>query len=209
MLDIEAKFDVAIAGKRVSELTSVRAIRSFLSAQQPGGVSLHQPGLQDSGVPGQGRSKVIHRGLADIYFDRTSITNVDAQGDALRYRGYSVDDLADNTEFEEASFVLIYGSPPDSNQLAAHSSRLRALRPIPEPARRVLAASTGLPPFNALQAGVAALADPALADPDDALGVIAQLPTLVSSYHRLRSGAQPLDPKPELGHAANYTAFTR
>src|SRR5581483_2088458 len=37
-----------------------------------------------------------------------------------------------------------------------------------------------------------------------AVKLIAMMPTLVAAIHRLRHGQEPLEPDPELGHAASF-----
>ncbi|MBR1217513.1 hypothetical protein JQ557_05915 [Bradyrhizobium sp. U87765 SZCCT0131] len=206
MLEIEARYGVAITSDHVSELTSVGAIRAFLLngltlAPSPSPSVLRQ--LNSSRQVDETAPPPVHRGLAGIHFDRTAITHIDAGGNALRYRGYSVDELADRADFEQTAFLLIQGHLPRGEELAAFSAALRKARAIPASVERIVDALSDRPPFNALQAAVAALAETGPAAPDADLLAIAQFPTLLASYHRLRSGSQPLAPRPDLGHAAN------
>jgi len=39
---------------------------------------------------------------------------------------------------------------------------------------------------------------------DEAVGVVARVPTIVASYWRLRNGQEPLEPRADLGHTANF-----
>ena len=43
----------------------------------------------------------INRGLKGIYFERSSISDIDGSKGELTYRGYQIDDLAKNSTFEE------------------------------------------------------------------------------------------------------------
>ena len=52
----------------------------------------------------------IMRGLKDVYFERSAVTSIDGRAGDLRYRGYSIHDLAEHSTFEEeAAPVLSVG----------------------------------------------------------------------------------------------------
>ena len=61
----------------------------------------------------------IHRGLKGVYFDRSPCTFIDGRAGDLRYRGYSIHDLAENSSFEETAWLLLYGELPSAQELAA------------------------------------------------------------------------------------------
>tara|TARA_E500000178_G_scaffold339582_1_gene381224 strand:- start:504 stop:1805 length:1302 start_codon:yes stop_codon:yes gene_type:complete len=48
---------------------------------------------------------------------RSSITFLDGEKGVLRYRGYSIEDLAENASFLEVAFLLIYGQLPNESEL--------------------------------------------------------------------------------------------
>ena len=43
----------------------------------------------------------VHRGLNGVYFDRSATSDIDGHAGELRYRGYSIHDLAERSTFEE------------------------------------------------------------------------------------------------------------
>ncbi|MBR6832641.1 MAG: citrate (Si)-synthase, partial [Fibrobacter sp.] len=49
---------------------------------------------------------------------RSAITYVDGEHGILRYRGYSIEDLAEKATFPETAWLLIYGELPTQQQLA-------------------------------------------------------------------------------------------
>ena len=49
----------------------------------------------------------VHRGLKDVYFDRSGVSSIDGRAGELRYRGYSIHDLAENATFEEVCALLV------------------------------------------------------------------------------------------------------
>lgn len=77
-------------------------------------------------------------GLRGIKAGSTAICTVGQQGDGLHYRGYSVEDLADKTSFEEVAYLLLYGELPTAAQLSAYKAKLKTLRGLPQALRDVL-----------------------------------------------------------------------
>ena len=52
----------------------------------------------------------IHRGLKEIYLDRTKSSYIDGKNGKLYYRGFNINELANNSSFEEVSYLLIHGT---------------------------------------------------------------------------------------------------
>ena len=50
----------------------------------------------------------IHRGLKGVYFDRSQVCAIDGRAGELRYRGYSIHDLAERSTFEETCYLLLH-----------------------------------------------------------------------------------------------------
>ena len=66
----------------------------------------------------------VHRGLKDVYFERSETTFIDGKAGELRYRGYSIHDLATQSTFEETAYLLLYGELPSKAELARIDQRL-------------------------------------------------------------------------------------
>src|ERR1700731_4012856 len=75
----------------------------------------------------------IHRGLKGVYFDRSPCTFIDGRIGELRYRGYSIHDLAEHSSFEETAWLLLHGELPNARQLSAFDNDLKAARSLPAP----------------------------------------------------------------------------
>ena len=54
----------------------------------------------------------------------SDITFLDGEKSILNYRGYSIEDLAENCSFVEVAYLLINGSLPDTDELEAVKYRL-------------------------------------------------------------------------------------
>ena len=77
-------------------------------------------------------------GLAGVTAGRTTIATVGKEGKGLTYRGYSIDDLAERSTFEEVAYLLIYGRLPAVVELREYKEKLRRLRGLPSPLKTIL-----------------------------------------------------------------------
>ncbi|MDA8108129.1 MAG: citrate (Si)-synthase [Betaproteobacteria bacterium] len=154
----------------------------------------------------------IHRGLKGVYFDRSQVCFIDGRAGELRYRGYSIHDLAQRSSFEETCYLLMKGELPKRAELAAFDAELRAARVLPPQIYDVIRAVRRAHPMDVLRTAVSALAafDPEVGDnsPQATLrkGVrlTSQVPMIVAAHEHLRGGREPVAPDARLGHAANF-----
>jgi citrate synthase len=151
-------------------------------------------------------------GLDGVVAAATRLSHVDGEAGELSIGGFPLAELAPRAGCEEVLHLLWTGHLPDAGELAALRAELAALR-RPSPAVLDLlraAARAGAEPMDALRAGLAAMAlEPARpAGPEEdrrqAARLVAGAPALVAAFHRLRSGAEPVAPRDDLGHAASY-----
>ncbi len=68
----------------------------------------------------------------------TAICTVGVAGSGLTYRGYDLIDLADNTSFEEVSYLILHGKLPNAQELKSYIDRIKFLRDIPKELKIVL-----------------------------------------------------------------------
>jgi citrate synthase len=154
----------------------------------------------------------IHRGLKDVYFERSATTFIDGKAGELRYRGYSIHDLAEHSTFEETGYLLLHGELPTKAELAAFDTSLRQARTLPAPVVDIIKSLHGAHPMEVLRTAVSALGafDPEAADSSRAATVrkgirlTSQVPMIVAVHHRLRQGLAPVAASETLGHAANF-----
>ncbi|MBM4415450.1 MAG: citrate (Si)-synthase [Chloroflexi bacterium] len=159
----------------------------------------------------------IHRGLQGVYFDRSSTSFIDGRAGTLLYRGYSIHELAEHATFEEVAYLLLQGELPARAQLAAFDGELRAARAVPAPVVELLRALRDAHPMDALRTATSALAafDPETRDNSveatlrKGARLTAQVPTLVMAHHALREHREPVAPRADLGHAANFLYMLR
>ena len=76
-------------------------------------------------------------GLAGMVAGRTAICTVGKEGVGLTYRGYAIEDLAAEGDFEEVAYLLLYGELPDASRAVRLPGPARfAPRACPTPSRR-------------------------------------------------------------------------
>lgn len=77
-------------------------------------------------------------GLRGQSVGSTAVSTVGKEGVGLTYRGYTIEDLAENASFEEVAYLLIYGAFPEQRELAAFKQRLREKRGLPDALKTTL-----------------------------------------------------------------------
>ena len=153
----------------------------------------------------------IHRGLKGVYFDRSPCTFIDGRIGELRYRGYSIHDLAEHSSFEETAWLLLHGELPNKSQLAEFDLALKAARELPAPIVEIIRTIKHAHPMDVLRTAASALAafDAETADNSreavlrKGIRLTSQVPMIVAAHARLREGLQPVAASKELSHAAN------
>jgi citrate synthase len=156
---------------------------------------------------------VTEKGLRDIIAAQTKISDIDGETGRLWYVGYEIGDLAENASFEEVVYLLHHLELPTRAQLDELNAFLieeRDLHPFLAKLMPTLAQTTS--PMSMLRTSVSATS---AYDPDGwddspeaefrkALRLIAKIPTLLATYHRLRTGQEIIPSNPRLSHAANF-----
>jgi len=154
----------------------------------------------------------IHRGLKGVYFERSATTFIDGKAGELRYRGYSIHDLAQQSTFEETAYLLLNGELPNATQLAAFDADLKAARHIPGPVIDIIRSVAHGHPMDALRTAVSALAafDPQTQDNSleatraKGIRLSSQIPVIIGALAALRAGRPIPNSDPSLSHAANF-----
>ena len=97
-------------------------------------------------------------GLEGVVAGETAISTVGKKGRGLTYRGYAIDDLAEQSTFEEVAHLLIHGKLPNREDLALFRNRLMALRSLPAELKTVLEQlPASAHPMDVLRTGCSAL----------------------------------------------------
>ena len=155
----------------------------------------------------------VKKGLEGVVMDTSSVSKVNAETNSLVYRGYPVQDLAENCSFEEVAYLMYNGELPNKAQLAEFSAKEKSLRDISKDNLNVIKA---LPkkchPMDSIRTGVSFLgcederiwdASPAV-NMDKAIRLLAKIPTMVAADYRFKKGLDFIAPNPNLSIAENF-----
>lgn len=152
-------------------------------------------------------------GLEDVVALTSDLCFIDGKEGRLVYRGYDAVDLSEHATFEEVVFLLWHGKLPDRDQLTMLQKELAAQRSLAPAVRNLLAT---LPkatlPMDALRTAVSLAG---IYDPDGdamdqeanhrkALRLVAQIPTMVATFERMRQGRDVVEPDPTYSLAENF-----
>ena len=154
----------------------------------------------------------INRGLRGVYFERSGVSSIDGKAGELRYRGYSIHDLARHSTFEETAYLLLCGDLPERESLERFRLDLVEARRLPQAVLDVIRMVKDAHPMDVLRTAVSALAgfDPDAGDDTaDAVrrkGVrlTSQAAMIVAAHNAIRNGRAPVEPDPALSHAGNF-----
>ncbi len=164
-----------------------------------------------------GRVTLDH-GFVNTASCTSSITYIDGDAGILRYRGYPIEQLAEQSTFLETSYLLIYGELPTADQLDEFKTQIRLHTMLHEDLRRFF---DGFPrdahPMPVLSSAVSALStfyqdslDPF--DPEQVeistIRLLAKMPTIAAYAYKKSVGQPYLYPDNSLGFIDNFLRMT-
>ena len=158
----------------------------------------------------------LRKGLEGVLVAESELSYIDGDEGRLVYRGYDIEDLARGASYEEVVYLLWHGELPTRDELDSFTESMTDEQTVDEEvievARRL--ADAGETPMGALRTLVSYLSaeDP---EPDseptdlDAAArkgrrITAKIPTALAAFDRLRRDEEVLEPREDLGLAANF-----
>lgn len=154
----------------------------------------------------------LDKGLEGVVACSTAVSSI--QGNTLNYRGYSIEDLAAHSTFEEVVYLLWNDKLPSAAELESFKKELVAEMVLPADyvqALKVLP-TKGVHPMAWLRTAVSLLGqwdpdansnEPA-ANKKKALRLTAKMGTIVAAFENIRNGKEPLTPKADKTVAWNF-----
>ena len=159
-------------------------------------------------------------GLAGVPATKSNISSIDGEKGILAYRGYSIQELAENSTFEETSSLLLCGELPSKAELEEFDHQLRGERKLKYNVREIMKylPATGHP-MEMLQTAIASMGmfykrSEVLTEglgPEEeyyvhtmSVKIIARIATIVAAWQHVRHGYDPIEPRSDLNHAENF-----
>ena len=156
---------------------------------------------------------VVHNpGLDGVVVGESAICQIDETTGSLRYRGYGIEDLAEQATFEEVAFLLLHGELPSSRELHAWQVELAHAASLPAVVRQFLeTVPSSAHLMDVLRTGVSFLGmiDPEAQDVSHeanlrkAIRLLARIPLLLSWAIRARYAQPLLQARPTRSFAEN------
>lgn len=163
---------------------------------------------------GESMDQVIQRltsqskGLEDVIAGESSISFIDGKEGRLLYRGYSIDELAVKSTYEETTFLLWNGRLPTEGELKSFSKEVASKSHIPSGVLSILSSlPTNCDAMDAVRVGVAALGvfdNPMYSQQEKALSIFAKMGTMVAAIHRHKHGQDIVSSREDFDFASNF-----
>ena len=158
-------------------------------------------------------SDEIKYGLAGVIADDTAVSKVVPETNSLTYRGYAVQDLATQANFEETAYVIWHGDLPTRAQLDALEKQERAQRGLSKNLHAVMAKyNKDAHPMDTVRTSVSFLGqeDPAADDStpeglyNKSVSMLAKIPEMVAADYRNKKGLPLIAPDTSLPFSENF-----
>ena len=160
----------------------------------------------------------LDHGFMNTASCESAITYIDGDKGILRYRGYPIEQLAEQSTFLETSFLLIYGHLPSAGELSKFTEDISMHTMVHEDLRRFF---DGFPrdahPMPVLSSAVSALSTfyQDSLDPFDArqveistIRLMAKIPTLAAYAYKKTIGQPSRYPDNSLDYVSNFMNMT-
>lgn len=163
-------------------------------------------------------SDEVKKGLEGVVVAESGLSFINGDEGRLVYRGYEIEDLANEASYEEVLYLLWHGELPTEDELAEFSESMAQERELDEDVLNTVRklAEADEVPMAALRTAISNLSayDP---DGDDdgeptdremnlrkGRRITAKVPTIVAAFKRIRNGNEPVSPREDLDHAENF-----
>jgi citrate synthase len=164
---------------------------------------------------GQSGIITIDPGFKNTGSTKSAITFLDGEKGILRYRGYNIEDLAENSNFLEVSYLLINGDLPSKEEYASFTDRITKHTLVHEDIKKIL---DGFPsvahPMGVLSSLICSLTafypnslDPNNSDEEIQLSIVrlmAKMPTFAAWAYKNKMGHPVNYPDNKLDYCGNF-----
>ncbi len=168
---------------------------------------------EENTISKDNNSTIVFRGLEDVVAAETDISFVDGENSQIYYKGYNIHDISEHTvSYAEIVYLLLNGELPTKQELKVFRRKMISEMRVPTQVIKMMEIMPpSIHPMHMLRTAVSALAS---FDPDandnsieaskrKGLRLIAQIPTLVASFYRIRNNKNILSPDPKNNMASN------
>jgi citrate synthase len=155
------------------------------------------------------------KGLEGMPVAESTKSYVDGIGGKLVYHGHPIQELCEQSTFEEVFYLLVNDRLPKEGELRSLDRLMRSYREIPDDIYELIArqsARYGVHPMSILRTAFSALAaydetteeDTPSEQVSQAIRIVSKLATIAAAIGRARQGQPFIHPRADLTHAANF-----
>jgi citrate synthase len=156
-------------------------------------------------------SVIKNTGLRGVKVADTKISFIDGEKGVLIYSGYSIEDLAEHSTFEETAYLLLKGELPTSSELDSFKNMIASYSVLPDHLVQSMKLwPTESNPMRVLMAAISIVAfedkeaeDSAMAYLDKSARLIAAMAVVMVAWERIRKGLDLLPYSKDFSHAEN------
>src|SRR5690606_17288224 len=156
----------------------------------------------------------LDEGYVNTGSTTSAITFLDGEEGVLRYRGYSIEELAEHADFIEISYLLMHGELPTRAVLEEKQQAMRSQRAIPQAVADLIASfPQDAHPMAMVMAATVALSahnseriNPADEEQvgDASRRLLAQMPVIAAYAYRRSQGKEFVGPTSDLDYCRNF-----
>lgn len=155
----------------------------------------------------------LRKGLEGVIAAETKIGYVNGTEGKLFYGGYEIQTLAEQSNYEEVSYLLLHGKLPDRSEYEKYCKALKEKATISKNVEKIIEEMAGkVHPMSILRTAVSYLSVEDKRESESALdaqkemgeSLIAKMPTIVAAIQRADQGKDIIKPDPDLNYATNF-----
>jgi len=158
------------------------------------------------------------KGLEGIVAAESAICQIEGAQGKLYYRGYSIEDLALRSNYEEVTYLLLYEKLPNKEKLKSIKKKMLSSRDLSDPILEMIRVfPEKAHPMELLQSVISYLSGyvehriqhSATCNCRDTLHQVVQLASVVATYFRFKEGLEYVAPRLDLSHGSNFLYMLR
>jgi citrate synthase len=176
----------------------------------------NEKGIDISKLLGDTNNMTFDVGFKNTASTTSAITFIDGDIGTLEHRGYTIEELAEQSSFEEVMYLLLKGELPTSAQFDEFKANLAAHRDLPMDAIRTIL--NALPQHTHPMGMLSTVLSSLTAFYDNSLDswaneeikwktmyrLLANMPTICANIYRRSQGLPYIDADPSLGYTAGF-----
>ena len=173
-----------------------------------------ETGVDITALRASTKAITLDNGFMNTGSCQSAITFLNGEKGILRYRGYPIEQLADNSNFLEVSYLLNYGELPTKDQLTQFTNSVKEKASLPEGVKQIIDQfPKDAHPMGVMASGMVALSGfypEALGECDNEMKdqlfsqLLGQVKAMACHFFRRSVGKNPVDPDSSIDYSSDF-----